>query len=206
MAGDTKMPSEGYTLEPMMLAVLSRRFEAICREMTNGILKASRSAVIKNARDFSVGILTHDHRLISVEDGLPIHITALDLTTRAIDRLFDDVGEGDAFLNNCPYYGATHHADLDVIGVGPEGQQIHGHAHTQTQVSGRSLTPSLTFFISPRSHPVNRSGFTHRAGCSGWIACRGPGRADRVRRHRKYTSVSRLCRNRTPSASHWDQN
>jgi len=115
MASNTKIEGESYTLEPMMLAVLSRRFEAICREMTNGILKASRSAVIKNARDFSVGILTHDHRLISVEDGLPIHITALDLTTRAIDRLFGDIKEGDAFLNNCPYYGATHHADLDVI-------------------------------------------------------------------------------------------
>jgi N-methylhydantoinase B len=112
---DKRRDAVGYTLEPMMLAVLSRRFEAICREMTNGILKASRSAVIKNARDFSVGILTHDHRLINVEDGLPIHITALDLTTRAVDTLFDDTAEGDAYLNNCPYFGATHHADLDVI-------------------------------------------------------------------------------------------
>ena len=25
-----------YSIEPMLLAVLSRRFEAICREMTNG--------------------------------------------------------------------------------------------------------------------------------------------------------------------------
>ena len=115
MSDSPKCVDTGYSVEPMMLAVLSRRFEAICREMTNGILKASRSAVIKNARDFSVGLLTHDHRLISVEDGLPIHITALDLSTRAIDENFDDIAEGDAFLNNCPYFGATHHADLDLI-------------------------------------------------------------------------------------------
>ena len=102
-------------IDPFLLAVLSSRFEAIMREMTNTIIKASRSAIIKNGRDFSVGLLTFDHRLISVEDGLPIHITALELSTGSISRCFDDVEEGNAFFNNCPYMGATHHADLDVV-------------------------------------------------------------------------------------------
>jgi len=102
-------------IDPFLLSVLSSRFEAIMREMTNTIIRTSRSAIIKNARDFSVGVLTADHRMISVEDGLPIHISALDLSTRSISELFDDVSEGDAFLNNCPFLGATHHADLDVI-------------------------------------------------------------------------------------------
>ena len=102
-------------IDPFLLAVLSSRFEAIMREMTNTIIKASRSAIIKNGRDFSVGLLTYDHRLISVEDGLPIHITALELSTGSVSKNFDDIVEGDAFFNNCPYFGATHHADLDVI-------------------------------------------------------------------------------------------
>jgi N-methylhydantoinase B len=50
-----------------------------------------------------------------VEEGIPIHISALDLTTRAITDLFDDVKEGDAFLNNCSCTGGTHHADLTVV-------------------------------------------------------------------------------------------
>jgi N-methylhydantoinase B len=75
-------------------------------------MKASRSAVIKNARDMSCGLLTYDHRLVSVEEGIPIHITALDLTTKPITEFFDDIEEGDAYLNNCPYTGGTHHADL----------------------------------------------------------------------------------------------
>src|SRR5207237_910655 len=83
----------------------ARRFEAIIREMTNTVMKASRSAVIKNARDMSCGLLTYDHRLVSVEEGIPIHITALDLTTKPITQFFDDIEEGDAFLNNCPYTG-----------------------------------------------------------------------------------------------------
>ncbi|NRP75629.1 Acetophenone carboxylase delta subunit [Ensifer psoraleae] len=111
----TSMPSDEYRIEPFLLAVLSRRFEAICREMTNTILKASRSSVIKNARDFSVGILTGDHRLVSVEDGLPVHVTALDLSTKAVVQHFSDIRPGDAFVNNCPYTGGTHHADLDII-------------------------------------------------------------------------------------------
>ncbi len=48
------------------------------------------------------------------EEALPIHVTALELTTRPIVELFDDITEGDAFLNNSPYYGGTHHADLTV--------------------------------------------------------------------------------------------
>src|SRR4051795_1171579 len=91
--------------DPVLLAVLSNRFESIIREMTNTVMKASRSAVIKNARDLSCGLLTYDHRQLCVEEGIPIHISALDLTTRPITELFDDVEEGDAFLNNCSYTG-----------------------------------------------------------------------------------------------------
>jgi N-methylhydantoinase B len=101
-------------IEPMLLSVLSSRLEGIIREMTNTVMKASRSAVIKNSRDFSCGLLTYDHRLLCVEDGIPIHIQALNLTTKPLTEFFDDIKEGDAFLNNCPYTGGTHHADLTV--------------------------------------------------------------------------------------------
>jgi len=109
---DADRPAKSSQIDPFLMSVLASRFEAIIREMTNTVMKASRSAVIKNARDMSCGLLTYDHRLVSVEEGIPIHITALDLTTRPITEFFDDIAEGDAFLNNCPYTGGTHHADL----------------------------------------------------------------------------------------------
>jgi N-methylhydantoinase B len=102
-------------IDPFLMAVLSARIEAIIREMTNTVTKASRSAVIKNARDLSCGVLTFDHRQLCVEEGIPIHISALDLTTRAVTEFFDDVKEGDAYLNNCSFTGGTHHADLTVV-------------------------------------------------------------------------------------------
>jgi N-methylhydantoinase B len=105
---------ESSDFDPILLAVLSSRIQSIIREMTNTVMKASRSSVIKNGRDMSCGILTFDSRLVCVEEALPIHVTALELTTRPIVELFDDIEEGAAYLNNSPYYGGTHHADLTV--------------------------------------------------------------------------------------------
>ena len=99
-------------IEPFLLSVLSARLAAIVREMNSTLMKSSRSAVIKNSRDFSCGLLTYDHRLLSVEDCIPIHATALGLTTEPITKFFTDIKPGDAFLNNCPYTGNTHHADM----------------------------------------------------------------------------------------------
>lgn len=99
-------------IDPFLMSVLKSRFEAIVREMTLVVMRASRSAVIKNARDFSCAILTYDHQLVSVEDALPIHVMSMDMATRPLTDLFDDIAQGDIFINNCPYTGGTHHADL----------------------------------------------------------------------------------------------
>ena len=99
-------------INPFLMAILSSRLEAIIREMTNTVMKASRSAAIKNARDLSCGLLTYDHRLICVEESMPIHISSLELTTKPISAHFSDIKEGDAFFNNCAYTGVTHHADM----------------------------------------------------------------------------------------------
>lgn len=101
-------------VDPFLMSVLKSRFEAVVREMTLVVMRASRSAVIKNARDFSCAILTYDHRLVSVEDALPIHVMSMDLATRPISQMFDDIKPGDIFFNNCPFTGGTHHADLIV--------------------------------------------------------------------------------------------
>ena len=108
------LPDDGSDFDPILLSVLSSRIQSIIREMTNTVMKASRSSVIKNGRDMSCGVLTFDSRLVCVEEALPIHVTALELTTKPITELFDDIEEGDAFLNNSPYFGGTHHADLTV--------------------------------------------------------------------------------------------
>ncbi|MBT6831103.1 MAG: hypothetical protein HOA58_16420, partial [Rhodospirillaceae bacterium] len=39
-------------LDPVLLAIMANRMDAICREMTNTVLFSARSAVIGIARDF----------------------------------------------------------------------------------------------------------------------------------------------------------
>jgi N-methylhydantoinase B len=99
-------------VDPFLISVLKSRFEAIVREMTLVVMKASRSAVIKNAKDLSCAILTYDHRLVTTEEALPIHVMSMDKATRPTTELFSDIKQGDIFLYNCPYTGGTHHADM----------------------------------------------------------------------------------------------
>ncbi len=99
-------------IDPFLMSVLKSRFEAILREMTLVVLKASRSAVIKNGRDFSCALLSYDCKLVSTEDALPIHVMSMEMAIKPILEMFPDIRPGDMFLNNCPFTGGTHHADM----------------------------------------------------------------------------------------------
>ncbi|MSP82474.1 MAG: hydantoinase B/oxoprolinase family protein [Alphaproteobacteria bacterium] len=103
---------KAQSFDPMLMAVLASRLEAIVREMSNTVMKASRSAAITNARDMSCALLTFDHRLICVEESMPIHTNSLEINTRAIADTYDEIHEGDAYFNSSPYHGTTHHADM----------------------------------------------------------------------------------------------
>lgn len=150
-------------VDPFLMSVLKSRFEAIVREMTLVVMRASRSAVIKNARDFSCAILTYDHRLVSVEDALPIHVMSMDLATRPITEFFDDIKPGDIFFNNCPFTGGTRHADLIVaMPVFHEGEPLFWmialshHADTGAPVPSTYLPFAKTIFEEGLHFPCVR--------------------------------------------------
>jgi N-methylhydantoinase B len=64
--------SQRLSIEPYMMMILSKRLEAIGREMTNTTLRAARSGVMNMARDFSCSIVTGDGRLLYIVEGLPV--------------------------------------------------------------------------------------------------------------------------------------
>ena len=102
-------------LDGILLAVISNRLDTICREMTNTLLRAGRSAVLASARDFSCSLVTADNQLLTAAEGAPVHVLGSHFLTQAMCELHDDLAEGDAFLHNDPYLGNTHHADHTVI-------------------------------------------------------------------------------------------
>ena len=46
-------------MDGVQLAILNKRFEAICRKMANTLFRTGRSGVLNTARDF---LLLHRHR------------------------------------------------------------------------------------------------------------------------------------------------
>lgn len=110
----TKTNDRGLN-DPVLMAILANRFEAIGRAMTNTLLRTARSAVIGVARDFSCSIVTGDDRLLASSAGLPVHIFGSHLQSRSMRELHPDLAEGDAYLHNDPYLGNTHHADHTIL-------------------------------------------------------------------------------------------
>lgn len=101
-------------IDPVQLAVMANRLDGIVREMSNTLLRAGRSAVINQARDFSNAIVTADNRLLSVAEGLPVHIFGAHIQAESMTR-FHTPREGDAFLHNDVYLGNTHAADHTIL-------------------------------------------------------------------------------------------
>ena len=111
--------------DTVLTAVLANRLDGVVREMSNTLLRAARSNVIAAARDFSCAVVTADDQLISVAEGLPVHIFGSHLQTKSMHDVHDDLAEGDAFLHNDPYMGNTHPADQTVlVPVFFEGEQL----------------------------------------------------------------------------------
>lgn len=102
--------------DPVALAILKNRFEAIARKMAHTLLKTGRSGVLNTARDFSCGILTADGELVTGAECYPIHVLrGPDLMHATMKAHHPDLRPGDAVLHNSPYHGNTHAADHAIL-------------------------------------------------------------------------------------------
>lgn len=110
---DTKPTSED--IDPILGAVISNRLNSINQEMNESLMRSARSALIAVARDMSGAILTADGQLVSVANSLPGHMLGTGLQVASLNRHHPNMREGDAFLHNDPYEGATHPADVVVM-------------------------------------------------------------------------------------------
>ena len=102
-------------LDPVQVAIMANRIDAILREMTGVVMRTARSAVIGQSRDFSCAIVTADNELLAAAEGIPAHIYGAHLQTRTMCRVHPDFREGDAYLHNDPYDGNSHAADWSII-------------------------------------------------------------------------------------------
>ena len=106
-------------IDPVTLAVIRGRLEQIVDEMDATLFRAAFSLVIAEARDGSHGIYDAAGETLAMgKFGLPVFICAMSYATKAaIARAMADGGpkEGDAYLLNDPYLGATHLNDIKIV-------------------------------------------------------------------------------------------
>ena len=103
-------------LDPITLAVLHKRFDAVTTKMANTLLRTGRSGVLNLARDFSTSVVTRECELLTGAESLPIHhLSGADLMARSMMDLHPDLKRGDAYLHNSPYHGCSHPADHTIL-------------------------------------------------------------------------------------------
>lgn len=103
-------------IDPVDLAVLSSRFTAIVRAMSNTLIRAGRSVILNTGRDFSCCVITAQDELLAMADSVPLHVlSGADLMARSMRELHPGLKPGDAFLHNSPYHGNSHPADLSIL-------------------------------------------------------------------------------------------
>ena len=71
----SSVPPESVTaFDPVDLAVLSSRFTAIVRSMSNTLIRTGRSVILNQGRDFSCCIVTAEDELFAMAESIPIHL------------------------------------------------------------------------------------------------------------------------------------
>ena len=106
-------------LDPVTLAVIRGRLEQLVDEMDATLFRAAFSPVIAEARDGSHGVYDVNGETVAMgKQGLPVFIGAMSYATKAaIERANADGGpkDGDLYLLNDPYVGATHLNDIKIV-------------------------------------------------------------------------------------------
>jgi N-methylhydantoinase A/oxoprolinase/acetone carboxylase beta subunit/N-methylhydantoinase B/oxoprolinase/acetone carboxylase alpha subunit len=102
--------------DPVTVAVVGNRLDSIAAEMMEVMLRTAMSQILNSSRDFSTAIIDADCQLVAQGEGIPVHTSALPLAAASVRDYFGkDMAEGDLFLLNDPYFGASHLPDITVI-------------------------------------------------------------------------------------------
>ena len=102
-------------LDAITLSVLGGAFKAIATQMAQVLYRMSYSSIIRESEDLGCGIFFPDGAELCESDTTPMHVGSIPGYLEGIISVVgDDVHEGDVFLHNDPYLGASHTPDLCV--------------------------------------------------------------------------------------------
>jgi len=103
-------------IDPILVPVLDNRFDAICSEIGQTMLRTSRSPIFSEARDFVSAVFDRHCRLIAQKDYIPVLSGAAPFALKAIAKHFEGrIYDGDVYVLNDPYRGNNHPPDITVV-------------------------------------------------------------------------------------------
>lgn len=139
-------------LDPIKLEIIAKKFSAVLDEMYFAIQHASRSSYVKEAADFSTGVLDPEGRIFAYPPSATFNFL---VDSHFIDTIkqFPDVEPGDVILTNDPYLSgglSTHLPDFQVLRPYFVGDRLIGYGWSFVHcadVGGAvptSMSPALT--------------------------------------------------------------
>jgi N-methylhydantoinase B len=101
--------------DPITIAVLQNRLNAIAEEMGEAMLRTAYSQILNSSRDFSMALIDPRCRLVAQADHIPVHVGAMPWAAKALAARFPEPSPGEVYLLNDPYRGGSHLPDLTVF-------------------------------------------------------------------------------------------
>jgi 5-oxoprolinase (ATP-hydrolysing) len=112
--GTTTPSAAGETPDAVQLELFTQRFSALVGEMGERLERTSTSTNVKERLDFSCALLDHGGRLVVNAPHIPVHLGALGLCVRRLDKIFK-WKPGDVAVTNHPAFGGSHLPDVTVV-------------------------------------------------------------------------------------------
>ena len=81
--------------DPVTIAVLQSRLNAIAEEMGEAMLRTSYTQILNSSRDFSIAIVDAGCRLVAQADHILVHVGAMPWAARAVAEAFPKPAPGD---------------------------------------------------------------------------------------------------------------
>ena len=98
------------SFDPIRLELMKNAFAAIADEMAATVVRTARSSVIKEAMDFSTGLLDPSGNLVAQGLCLPVHMGSFPPTLATVLKKFEgQIRPGDVYALNDPYLGSGLH-------------------------------------------------------------------------------------------------
>src|ERR1700727_2595586 len=103
LPGRAEMRHHPGMTDPITIAVLQNRLNAIAEEMGEAMLRTAYSQILNSSRDFSIALIDAQCRLVAQADHIPVHVGAMPWAAKALSERFPEPAPGDVYILNDPY-------------------------------------------------------------------------------------------------------